>query len=245
MATLRRGRAAAVRPPGRNATSKSSPSSRLPRAGLSARRPGAPGGKRDTNRKERAETISRSGLRLFLERGVDSVTIDDIVGAAGIAKGSFYRYFADKGALVEAIVAPLRASYASAIDATEQSLREARDASELSRAYEGLALALLPVALLYPGAIRFYLQESRGPGVGPRAPIRALSDQIAESAVRLTGTAVERGLLRVDDPRVSAFAVVGAIEHLVLAVIQGRLEIPPQRIVATLIKLVLEGLRPR
>jgi AcrR family transcriptional regulator len=227
------------------------PKSSLSRAGAGKgvrspdRRPGRPGGKRDTNRKEQAVNIARAGVQLFLDRGVEGVTIDDIARAAGVAKGSFYRYFADKTALVEGIVAPLRATYASAIDATEENLRRARDAAELSRAYEGLAMGLLPVAFQYPDAIRLYLQESRSPGVGARAPLRAMSDQIAESAVRLTETAVEHGLLRVEDPRISAFAVVGAIEHLLLAVIQGRLELPPQRIVATLINLVIDGLRPR
>lgn len=228
---------------GRNKTAL--PRTVVPKSGVAKSRPGAPGGKRDTNRKERAQTLMRAGLSLFLERGVDAVTIDDIVGVADVAKGSFYRYFTDKNALVEAIVEPLRASFGSALDATEKSLAEATDQVSLVRAYEGLALALVPVALLYPDAIRLYLQESRAPGLGARAPIRALSDEIAARAVGLTETAIAHGLLRVDDPRVSAYAVVGAIEHLVLAVIQGRLELPPHRIVGTLIKLVLEGLGAR
>ncbi len=208
-------------------------------------RPGAPGGKRDTNRKERAQVLMRAGLSLFLEHGVDAVTIDDIVGVADVAKGSFYRYFSDKSALVEAIFAPLREAFTSAIEATQKSLAEATDQVSLVRAYEGLALALVPVALLYPDAIRLYLQESRAPGHGARVPIRALSDEIAARAVGLTETAIAHGLLRVDDPRISAYAVVGAIEHLLLAFIQGRLELPPHRIVGTLIKLVLEGLGAR
>ena len=210
-----------------------------------ALRPGIPGGKRDTNRKEREQALQRAGLRLFLERGVEAVTIDDIVHSTGVAKGSFYRYFPDKTALVEAIVAPLRETFMATLDATEEAVRGARDGAELTRAYEGLALGLVPVALLYPEGVRLYLQESRAPGIGARAPLRGLSEAIEVRAVRLTESAVDHGLLRVDDPRVSAFAVVGAIEHLVLAVIQGRLDLPPQRIVTTLIHLVIEGLKPR
>ena len=33
---------------------------------------------------------------LFLERGIETVTIDEITREAGVAKGSFYRYFDDK-----------------------------------------------------------------------------------------------------------------------------------------------------
>ena len=45
-------------------------------------RPGPPGGKRDVNRKRRTHAIARAALGLFLERGVESVTIDDIAREA-------------------------------------------------------------------------------------------------------------------------------------------------------------------
>ena len=40
-----------------------------------------------------ATRIERSALALFLERGVETVTVDDIAAAAGISRRSFYRYF--------------------------------------------------------------------------------------------------------------------------------------------------------
>ena len=50
-------------------------------------KPGAQGGKRDANRKEKTQQIADAALKLFLLQGVDKVTIDDIVKAAGVAKG--------------------------------------------------------------------------------------------------------------------------------------------------------------
>ena len=71
------------------------------------KRPGATGGTRDQNRRARVQALSDAGRALFLERGLDATTIDDLTQHAGIAKGSFYRYFADKTALVTALLAPL------------------------------------------------------------------------------------------------------------------------------------------
>jgi len=45
-----------------------------------------------------------AGQRLFAERSIDGVTIDEIVEAADVAKGSFYNHFEGKESLADAIV---------------------------------------------------------------------------------------------------------------------------------------------
>ena len=47
---------------------------------------------------------------------MDAVTVDDIVQAAGVGKGSFYNHFADREALVREITAEIRAGVELAID---------------------------------------------------------------------------------------------------------------------------------
>jgi len=39
-------------------------------------------------------------MRLFIERGYDNVTVDDIVSAAGTSKGAFYNHFVSKDQIV-------------------------------------------------------------------------------------------------------------------------------------------------
>lgn len=56
-----------------------------------------------------------AGRRLFSERPVDAVTVDDIVQTAEVGKGSFYNHFADREALVRAISAEIRASIERAV----------------------------------------------------------------------------------------------------------------------------------
>lgn len=40
---------------------------------------------------------------LFLERGYDHASLNDMIAAAGVSKGAFYHYFASKEALLEAL----------------------------------------------------------------------------------------------------------------------------------------------
>lgn len=210
---------------------------------LPPERPGQPGGKRDRNRRRRYRQLREAGLKLFLERGVEPVTIDDIAREASTAKGNFYRYFSDKPDLVKGILDPMADQVREAFDRCEDLLDEAHDDASLFGAYQSLALGLIPVAMSMPDVVQLYLQESRAPAAGARAPIRALADEIRERAVGLTEFAVDHGLLRIPDPRVSAYAVVGAVEQLAWSAIGGELDAPPDQIAGTLISLVLEGIR--
>lgn len=55
-----------------------------------------------------AEALVRAGHTLFAAHAVDAVSIDDIVDEAGVAKGSFYKHFADKETLLAAVVRQIR-----------------------------------------------------------------------------------------------------------------------------------------
>jgi AcrR family transcriptional regulator len=50
-----------------------------------------------------------AGLDLIASRPIDAIAIDEVVAAAGVAKGSFFNHFADKHAFAEAVAAEVRA----------------------------------------------------------------------------------------------------------------------------------------
>ena len=56
----------------------------------------------------RAALIS-AGLDLLVDRPIDAIPIDDIVAAAGVAKGSFFNHFTDKQDFAVAIATEVRA----------------------------------------------------------------------------------------------------------------------------------------
>ena len=142
------------------------------------------------------------------------------------------------------VFAPLREGVAAALDACEDALRGAADHGALIAAYRDLGLALGALLFAHESTVLLYLQEARGPAVGARRPVRALADLVGSRAVDMTLAARERGLLRSFDPRVSALAVIGAVERLLFAALSGEQEFDPLTTGEALIAIVLDGMRP-
>jgi len=53
--------------------------------------------------------IVEAAADLMFARGVRGTSLDDVLAVAGVGKGQFYHYFADKDALVRAVIARLAA----------------------------------------------------------------------------------------------------------------------------------------
>lgn len=206
-------------------------------------RPGKAGGKRDRNRQERTRALCDAALGEFLERGVERVTVDEITKAAGVAKGSFYRYFEDKSQVVEALFGPLRREIEVALIECAEALKQARTPQALGSAYQTLAMAMGQAALREPRLVKLYLQECRGPAEGARAPIRALRDEINGAAVKLTRVAHESRLLRDLPHKITALAVVGAVETLLIGFFEGEELGSPTEATQALVSMVLDGVR--
>jgi AcrR family transcriptional regulator len=193
----------------------------------------------------RTEALQRSALGLFLQYGVEAVTIDQIVDGARTAKGSFYRYFRDKTDLVASLVDPLRKEVEAAFSRCASALSEASRAGEVAKPYEALAQDLIRAVLQYPDVVRLYLHESRGPKNGARAPIVDLAEAVLDGATHLSNVAHSLGLVRGLVGRLSAIVVVGASELIVARLFAGDDVGPVLEMPGELVSLVLDGVRAR
>ena len=60
-------------------------------------------------KQEKRRALLDAAYELFLERGAAKTSVEDITSRAKVGKGTFYLYFADKGAVTQALLA--RVSY--------------------------------------------------------------------------------------------------------------------------------------
>ena len=99
---------------------------------------------------EKAAAIVEAGWAMFLERGVEGVSVEAIAARAGVSKVTFYKHFADKIALFEAGV--LRET--ERIEAAQRGDRPSEEIG-LRETLRGFGLGLMTFLVSGP-AIDFY-----------------------------------------------------------------------------------------
>jgi TetR/AcrR family transcriptional regulator, mexJK operon transcriptional repressor len=159
-------------------------------------------------------TILDAGRTLFLQRGYLGTSIDQIAALAAVSKPTVYRFFADKEALLEAIVLgtldqagePFRAglpSLATSTDLAADLEGVARDYIAMVTQPSVLQLRRLVIGASHelPDLARTYYERA------PERTLAALADVFQQLATQ--------GRLQVDDPLLAAshfaFLVVGCV----------------------------------
>lgn len=154
------------------------------------------------------EALLAAAERLFLDRRLDEVTLEEIAAEAGVAVGSVYNHFGSKAGLHAAVV-----EQALEVDRTHMDLAyvEGRGAVDQIRA---AAEQYLEFAMAHPEHFRM-LASPPEPGryaAGRRtaddlaARVREQNDRLVEAITR----GVTDGLLRPVDPALAATALWAA-----------------------------------
>ena len=164
----------------------------------------ADAGRRLTNQGvERKQQLLDAAARLFAERGYAETRIVDICREAGVAKGLFYWYFDTKEAVFRDLAADLRhrlrRAQADAMDPHADPLVQIRQGSEAS------------VRFMAEHAQSFSLMAVENVDRQFVDDIRRGTEVHADDTARLVRRAIEAGLVREEDPRLLAYAVLTTV----------------------------------
>jgi TetR/AcrR family transcriptional repressor of mexJK operon len=156
--------------------------------------------------------ILDTARQMFLERGYDATSLDDVAAASGVSKTTVYNNFEDKEALFSAVVLSVTERAEQIISALSTTLSGDEPVAErLIAVGRGLAYGVLNPAVVQ--LRRLAISEAlRFPGIvteyWDRAPARTLA-LLTESFRRM----VAQGELDTDDPAAAAahfaYAVLG------------------------------------
>lgn len=155
-----------------------------------------------------------AGRRLFGERPMDAVSVDDIVQAAEVGKGSFYNHFADREALARAVSAEIRATVERVVGAANAEVQD--PARRIARAVS----LYFRFALDDPERARF-LARVLGSHVNLASPLnQGLADDLTAGLAegRIAVATLEGGMLYVMGVAQTTLARLVAEPSLGLAV---------------------------
>ena len=147
--------------------------------------------KPDRRRARTRAALLQAGESLFAAHSVEAVSIDDIVAAADVAKGSFYNHFPDKDALAQALADQARASVEAMVAHVGAGVAD--PAERVARAL----CAFARQAAEHPEGVRMMLRLFPGSAI-PDAPMNAgvrADIQAGLAAGRFSGLSLEAGVL--------------------------------------------------
>ena len=174
---------------------------------------------------ERARQILGCAKRVFAQRGFHAASISHICEAAGIGRGTLYQYFANKRAVLTAILRETLERVRALMERQEEATSFASPEKVTRTAaieYSARQLReLLGVVFEDEHTLRILLREA----VGLDASVEAILGEIDSTLVAIVERSLvasrRAGLVRELDARAVATMVVGGVEKLALAALRG------------------------
>ena len=176
---------------------------------------------------ERRQQILSHARDVFAKRGYHAAKIDDIVAAAGVARGTFYLYFEDKRAIFSEIVDRILARIGMSVQRVDPNDPSRSVADQIKENIERI------VTILLEDAATTKIVLSDAVGVDPLfdRKLHAFYDEgakLLETSLR-DGQAL--GIVVAGDTRVFSYLTLGALKELLYQVVLRGWDHPAEQIV--------------
>lgn len=177
----------------------------------------------------------------FARKGYHATTVDDITRAAGVAKGTFYLYFDEKRSIYYEVIE----SFMQLVKDIGSSVGAApTDILDFFARAEAAALELVGIFMDNRELARLAYRESMGLDPKLETMLSDFYREIAEVEATNIRVAIELGFIREVNPLLTAYAHMGIVERVMLALVDRPDDFgEPTQVVRELMRLAWEGVR--
>jgi AcrR family transcriptional regulator len=189
-------------------------------------------------REERRQQILICARDAFAELGYQAVTVDDVVARAKIARGTFYLYFDDKRAVLDALVDDFLRRIGSCIVGIDIAHRDDSPREQLRQNVERIAR----MALSDPAMVKVALRDATGLDPAFDAKIRSFYEALRKLLGESLEEGQQNGIVRAGDRAVMVSIGLGGLKELVLDAVTGELPRTPEQLVDELMRFLDQGL---
>jgi AcrR family transcriptional regulator len=150
----------------------------------------------------RTREILAAARQLLDQRGLETMTMEEIAAAAGVAKGTLYLYFQSKDDLLQALITQVGENIIEDVEAALQG--PGTPPEKLMRVVSVLLEYLHRERLLFP----IYAREFK---MGPRSHYQELEEQFVTLLTHLFSEGIAAGQFIPANPRLLTFLIRGLI----------------------------------
>lgn len=188
-------------------------------------------------RESKKEAVLRTAVALFNERGFRATSLDDVAARLGVTKPVIYHYFGNKDQVLFCCL--------------KLGMEQLAAAAEEARSHEGDSLDRLKAFLCRYAENNMdgfgrcvILTNDQELSDDSRKQFRALKRDIDQAMRRLIEEAADDGLIAVDDVRLTAFTIAGALSWVARWYDAAGPD-SPATIAARMVETLVRGLAPR
>jgi AcrR family transcriptional regulator len=184
---------------------------------------------REAKRQDKRDRIAACALECFEERGFHATRIDDIVQAAGVAKGTFYLHFESKEALVLELMSQFTAELGRILTwvGDEFFKGDADPMIIFGREAEDLVRALFQQRAL----ARWLFKEGRSVSEEIDRQFQTLLQSLIVQSADNLKIAEDKGWIQCPDPTLAATLIVGGVMQLYAQWLEEKVERPLEQLV--------------
>jgi AcrR family transcriptional regulator len=169
------------------------------------------------SRAQKLRESRRAGMlgvarRIFAQKGYHDTSIDDLIAAAGVARGTFYLYFESKRAIFDELLDELVATLAGKVHRIDISPGAPPPVEQMNATVD----AVLGTLVENHDIARILLREAVGLDEDFDRKLAEFYGRIESMLVRAITNGQTMGLVRPCDATVVAHCILGAVKEVVL-----------------------------
>jgi AcrR family transcriptional regulator len=181
--------------------------------------------------------ILLAAREVFAKHGYHAAKIDDIVSAAGVARGTFYLYFEDKRAIFAELIDRAFARLGMAIvrvDTEDASRTVADQVRENVR-------RIVHELLADPATTKILLSDAVGLDATFDRKLMSFYEEVGKLLESSLDDGQERGIVSPGDTRMFAIMTLGALKETLYQVVMRGLAYPEERLVEEIYGFLCRG----
>ncbi len=151
----------------------------------------------------RTREILAAARQVLEQRGLEAMTMEEIAGAAGLAKGTLYLYFQSKNDLIEALISQVGDNILADLEAILAG--SGAPAAKIREVAALLLDYLTREQVLFPIYARNLLKKGRGTGKDFWRRLQEREDRFVALITRLFAQGIETGQFIAADPKLLTF----------------------------------------